>query len=51
MEVKVDVPTKLNEAQKKALLEFANISGEEVYQQRKGFFKKVKEAFGDAFGN
>ncbi len=51
VEVKVDVPTKLNEAQKKALLEFANISGEEVYQQRKGFFKKVKEAFGDAFGN
>lgn len=51
VEVKVDVPTKLNEAQKKALLEFANISGEEVYKQRKGFFKKVKEAFGDAFGN
>lgn len=51
VEVKVDVPTKLNEAQKKALLEFANISGEEVYQQRKGFFKKVKEAFGDVFGN
>ena len=51
VEVKVDVPTKLNEAQKKALLEFDNISGEEVYQQRKGFFKTVNEAFGDAFGN
>ncbi|HOQ17326.1 MAG TPA: molecular chaperone DnaJ [Defluviitaleaceae bacterium] len=51
VEVKVEVPTKLNEAQKKILQEFANISGEEIYQQRKGFFKKVKDAFGDAFGN
>lgn len=51
IEVKVDVPTKLNEEQKKVLQDFANISGEEVYQQRKGFFEKVKEAFGDAFGN
>lgn len=51
IQVKVDVPTKLNEKQKKMLQEFANISGDEFYQQRKGFFEKVKEAFGEAFGN
>ncbi|NLK21542.1 MAG: molecular chaperone DnaJ [Epulopiscium sp.] len=51
IEVKIEVPTKLNEKQKNILREFSNISGDEVHQQRKGFFEKVKEAFGEAFGN
>lgn len=44
----IDVPTKLNEEQRKKLQEFAQISGDDVHPQRKGFFDKVKDAFGDA---
>ncbi|HHW66694.1 MAG: molecular chaperone DnaJ [Epulopiscium sp.] len=51
IQVKIDVPTKLNEKQKELLRQFASISGDEVYQGRKGFFEKVKDAFGEAFGN
>lgn len=50
VKVKVDVPTSLNEKQKDLIREFASISGDEVHEQRKGFFEKVKEAFGEAFG-
>jgi len=43
---KVTVPTKLSEEQKALLLQFADISGEEVTdQQSKGFFGRVKDAF------
>ncbi|NLL69818.1 MAG: molecular chaperone DnaJ [Epulopiscium sp.] len=46
--VTIDVPTRLNEEQRKKLEEFAQISGDEVHSQRKGFFEKVKDAFGEA---
>ena len=42
--VKIVTPTKLNDAQKEALLAFAKASGDEkVAPQKKGFFNKVKD--------
>lgn len=46
VKVNVVVPKKLNEKQKKILQEFAEISGEEIKQHHKGFFEKMKDAFG-----
>ena len=46
VKVEIDVPKKLNEKQKAALKEFADISGDEVYEHRKGFFDKMKDALG-----
>ncbi len=46
VKVFVDVPKKLTQKQKDILKEFANQTGETVHEQKKGFFKKVKEAFG-----
>ncbi len=46
VKVYIDVPKKLNEKQKALLREFAEISGEENYEQRKSFFDKMKDAFG-----
>ncbi|MFC3932087.1 molecular chaperone DnaJ [Streptococcus dentapri] len=44
--VKVVTPTKLNDAQKEALLNLAAASGENNIQpKKKGFFDKVKDAF------
>ncbi|MGO1954557.1 MAG: molecular chaperone DnaJ [Streptococcus thermophilus] len=46
--VKIVTPTKLNDAQKEALLAFAKASGDEkVAPQKKGFFNKVKDALED----
>ena len=46
--VKIVTPTKLNDAQKKALLAFAKASGDEkIAPQKKGFFNKVKDALED----
>ena len=46
--VKIVTPTKLNDAQKEALLAFAKASGDEkISPQKKGFFDKVKDAFED----
>lgn len=46
--VKIVTPTKLNDAQKEALLAFAKASGdEEVAPQKKGFFNKVKDVLED----
>jgi molecular chaperone DnaJ len=42
--VKVVVPQKLNDQQKKLLKEFAEISGEEIHKYEKGFFNKFKNA-------
>ncbi|MBM7614661.1 molecular chaperone DnaJ [Alkaliphilus hydrothermalis] len=39
----VEVPTKLTDKQKDALRQFASVSGEEVHEQRKSFFDKVKD--------
>lgn len=44
--VKVITPKKLNDRQKELLAEFAKAGGEEVSPEEKGFFKKVKDAFG-----
>lgn len=45
VKVNVEVPTKLSEKQKELLRQFAEISGDEVFQQRKTFFEKMKELF------
>jgi molecular chaperone DnaJ len=42
--VRVVVPTKLTEDEKKALREFANLRGEKR-EEPKGFFDRIKEAF------
>lgn len=46
LKVNVEVPQKLNEKQKSILREFAEVSGDEVHEQRKGFFDKMKDALG-----
>lgn len=43
--VNIKTPTKLNEKQKELLIEFAKESGEIYKEHKKGFFKKVKDAF------
>lgn len=45
VKVIVDIPRKLNDEQKNILRNFAEISGEDVHEQRKSFFDKVKDAF------
>lgn len=44
--VHIDVPTKLTPAQREAIHQVAEAFGEEVGQPDKGFFGKVREAFG-----
>lgn len=44
--VNIEVPKRLNEKQKEILKEFAAISGDEVYEDRKTFFNKMKDALG-----
>lgn len=46
VKVSVEVPKKLNEKQKELLRQFADVSGDEVHEQRKGFFDKMKDALG-----
>lgn len=46
VKVEIDVPKRLNEKQKAILHEFADISGDDVYDKRKSFFEKMKEALG-----
>ncbi|MDO4594184.1 MAG: molecular chaperone DnaJ [Tissierellia bacterium] len=43
--VKVVTPTNLNEKQREKLREFAEISGEEVKENKKNFFDKLKDLF------
>ncbi|MCX7842684.1 MAG: molecular chaperone DnaJ [Clostridia bacterium] len=45
VKVVIEVPKHLSEKQKALLKEFAEISGEESHEQRKGFFEKMKDAF------
>jgi molecular chaperone DnaJ len=42
----VEVPKKLNEKQKELLRQFADGCSEDVNEQKKSFFNKVKDAFG-----
>ncbi|QUH27363.1 molecular chaperone DnaJ [Serpentinicella alkaliphila] len=44
VKVVVEVPKKLSERQKDIIRQFAAESGEDVHEQRKSFFEKVKEA-------
>lgn len=46
VKVMVEVPRRLNEKQKALLKQFAESCGEDVNEQRKSFFNKVKDAFG-----
>lgn len=46
IKVNVEVPKKLNEKQKTILREFAEVSGDDVHEQRKSFFNKMKDALG-----
>jgi molecular chaperone DnaJ len=43
--IKIETPTKLNKRQRELLNEFAEISGDEVFPERKNFFKMVKDLF------
>ncbi len=45
VKVVVEVPRKLSEKQKDILRQFAAEGGEDVHEQRKSFFEKVKDAF------
>ncbi|QNU68549.1 molecular chaperone DnaJ [Ruminiclostridium herbifermentans] len=45
VKVNIEVPKKLSERQKELLREFAEISGDDTHEQRKGFFDKMKDAF------
>ncbi|TCT16875.1 molecular chaperone DnaJ [Natranaerovirga pectinivora] len=44
----VEVPTKLDEEERKILKSFAQITGEEIHDHKKGFFEKVKDGIKDA---
>ncbi|MEG3224388.1 MAG: molecular chaperone DnaJ [Methanobacteriales archaeon Met13] len=44
VKVKVVTPKKLSPKQKELLEEFADISGDEIYHEDRGFFDKVKDA-------
>ena len=46
IKIKVVIPKKLNTEQKELLIKFANVSGEEINPEHKGFLKKVRDAFG-----
>ena len=46
IKVEIDVPKKLNDKQKAILREFADISGNDVHEQQKGFFDKMKDVLG-----
>ncbi|KXZ40088.1 molecular chaperone DnaJ [Alkalithermobacter thermoalcaliphilus JW-YL-7 = DSM 7308] len=46
VKVIVEVPRKLSERQKEILRQFAKESGEEVHEQRKNFFNKMKDIIG-----
>ena len=46
IKVDIDVPKKLNDKQKAVLKSFADISGDDVHEQRKSFFNKMRDALG-----
>jgi molecular chaperone DnaJ len=41
--VEIVIPKSINEAQRKALLEFVKASGGSIAPQEKGFFERLKE--------
>lgn len=46
VKVIIETPKKLNDEQKSILKQFAEVMGEDVHEQRKSFFDKVKDVFG-----
>ncbi len=46
VKVMVETPKRLNDEQKDILRKFAEVMGEDVHEQRKSFFDKVKDVFG-----
>lgn len=46
VKVNVEVPKRLNDQQKELLRQFSELSGDDVHEQRKGFFDKMKDALG-----
>ena len=46
IKTKVVIPKHLSQEQKDLLKEFAELSGDEINPEKKGFFRKVKDAFG-----
>ncbi|WP_432664582.1 molecular chaperone DnaJ [Wukongibacter baidiensis] len=46
VKVVVETPKRLNDEQKDILRKFAEVMGEDVHEQRKSFFDKVKDVFG-----
>lgn len=46
IKAKVVIPEKLDQEQKDLLMKFAEMSGDEINPEKKGFFDKVKNAFG-----
>lgn len=46
VKVNIEVPKKLNDKQKELLRQFADEGGDELHEQRKGFFDKMKDALG-----
>ncbi|MGB4043593.1 MAG: DnaJ C-terminal domain-containing protein, partial [Thermacetogeniaceae bacterium] len=45
VKIKVVIPTKLSERQKEMLRKFDSTVKADQYQERKGFFKKMKDSF------
>ncbi len=46
VKVNIEVPKRLNERQKAILKEFSELSGDDVHEQRKSFFNKMKDVLG-----
>lgn len=46
VKVNVEVPKRMNEKQREILRQFAELGGDEIHEQRKGFFDKMKDALG-----
>jgi len=46
IKAKVIIPKHLSQEQKDLLKEFAELSGDEINPEKKGFFRKVRDAFG-----
>jgi molecular chaperone DnaJ len=45
IKVNVEVPKRLTAKQKELLRQFAEISGDDAFEQRKNFFDKMKDLF------
>lgn len=45
--INIEVPTRLTQKQKELLRQFADVSGDEGLEQKKGFFNKMKDLFKD----